>query len=203
MTIQVMQVPPIGTNCYFMKDDETGKGAIIDPGGNGAAVAAAAREMGMTLAAIFLTHGHYDHTGGVKELLQEFPDVPVYMHAQDAQRTKDIHSLMPDVGETVPYDEGDQVQIGNLTVKVYHTPGHTPGSVTLEVDDVLFTGDTLFQGSCGRTDLPGGSPDLMAKSLKRLAQMDGDRQVLPGHEGFSTLEQERADNYWIHYALKL
>ena len=156
----------------------------------------------MSPVAIFLTHGHYDHTGAVKELREKYPEVSVYLHASDAAMTKRVDSLMPDVGETVAYDEGDEITVGNLTVHVYHTPGHSNGSVTLEVGEVLFTGDTLFQGSCGRTDLAGGSPELMAKSLKRLAGFEGDRHVLPGHEGFSTLEEERANNYWIAYALK-
>ena len=202
MKIQALQVPPIGTNCYLLLDEETGKGAIIDPGGAGAAIADAAEEMGMTPVAIFLTHGHYDHTGAVKELREKYPHVSVYLHAADAAMTKRVDSLMPDVGETVAYNEGDEIAVGGLTVHVYHTPGHSQGSVTLEVGDVLFTGDTLFQGSCGRTDLAGGSPELMAKSLKRLAGLEGNRHVLPGHEGFSTLEEERANNYWIAYALK-
>ena len=202
MKIQALQVPPIGTNCYLLLDEESGKGAIVDPGGAGQAIAEAVEKMGMNPVAIFLTHGHYDHTGAVKELREKFPDVSVYLHAADAAMTKRVDSLMPDVGETVAYDEGDEIAVGNLTVRVYHTPGHSNGSVTLEVGDVLFTGDTLFQGSCGRTDLAGGSPELMAKSLKRLAGFEGDRHVLPGHEGFSTLEEERANNYWIAYALK-
>ena len=202
MKIQALQVPPIGTNCYLLLDEESGKGAIVDPGGAGQAIADAVEKMGMNPVAIFLTHGHYDHTGAVVGLRAKYPDVQVYLHASDAAMTKRVDSLMPDVGETVAYDEGDEIAVGNLTVRVYHTPGHSNGSVTLEVGDVLFTGDTLFQGSCGRTDLAGGSPELMAKSLKRLAGFEGDRHVLPGHEGFSTLEEERANNYWIAYALK-
>lgn len=202
MTIQALQVPMMGTNCYLLKDDETGKGAIIDPGGAGGAVADAVEKMEMTPVAIFLTHGHYDHTEGVPELLKRFPGLPVYLHTADAVQTKKIDSLMPNIGETVPYDEGDQIQVGNLTALVYHTPGHTAGSVTIEVGEALFTGDTMFAGNCGRTDLPSGSPDQMAQSLKRLAKLEGNRQVLPGHEGFSTLEQERVSNYWVLYALK-
>lgn len=202
MKIQALQVPPIGTNCYLLMDEKTAKGAIIDPGGNAQGIAAVIEQLGMTPAAILLTHGHYDHTGAVPELREKYLGIPVYLHAEDAAMTKRIDSLMPDVGETTDYGEGDEIAVGDLTVHVYHTPGHSNGSVTLEVEDVLFTGDTLFQGSCGRTDLAGGSSELMVKSLKRLANMEGDRQVLPGHEGFSTLAQERANNYWIAYALK-
>ncbi len=203
MTIQVVQVPFIGTNCYLVMDDDTKKGAIIDPGGGAESICDAVKQMGMIPEVIFLTHAHYDHTGAVAQLREEYPGISVYLHAADAAKTQKGDYLMPDVGETVPYDEGDEVCIGDMAFRVMHTPGHTPGSVVLDAGDVLFTGDTLFAGSCGRTDLPGGSPDLMAESLKRLAQMDGDRQVLPGHEGFSTLTKERTDNYWILYALKL
>lgn len=202
MKIQALQVPPIGTNCYLLLDEESGKGAIIDPGGAGAQIAAAAENMGMTPTAIFLTHGHYDHTGAVPELREKYPGIPVYLHADDAVMTKRVDSLMPDVGEMIPYGEGDELAVGGLTVHVYHTPGHSQGSVTLAVDDVLFTGDTLFAGSCGRTDLAGGSTDAILLSLKRLAGFEGDRQVLPGHEGFSTLEQERRNNYYMLHAMK-
>ena len=202
MTIQVLQVPPIGTNCYLLKDDETGEGAIIDPGGDGASIRSAVAQMEMTPTAILLTHGHYDHTGAVQDLLKEYPGLPVYLHPLDAAMMKQIDSLVPDIGPTVAYGEGDRVPVGNLNVQVYHTPGHTPGSVTLEVGGVLFTGDTLFQGSCGRTDLAGGSPDAMAASLRRLVSLEGDFRVLPGHEGSSTLEEERRSNYWVLFALK-
>lgn len=202
MKIQVLQVPPIGTNCYLLMDEETNKGAIIDPGGAADEIARAVTQMGMTPVAIFLTHGHYDHTGAVVDLKKKYPNMPVYLHAVDAAMTKKIDSLMPDIGQTMPYDEGDQLSVGNLTVKVYHTPGHSGGSVTLEVEDVLFTGDTLFRGSCGRTDLAGGSTETILKSLKRLAQMEGDRKVLPGHEGVSTLEEERKGNYYMLHAMK-
>lgn len=202
MTIHVLQVPPIGTNCYLLKDDETGKGAIIDPGGDGASIGSAVAQMGMTPVAILLTHGHYDHTGAVPDLLREYSGLPVYLHPQDAAMMNDVANLIPDIGPTVAYGEGDRVSVGNLTVQVYHTPGHTPGSVTLEVENVLFTGDTLFQGSCGRTDLAGGSTKDILASLKRLAQMEGDRKVCPGHEGCSTLEAERKGNYYMLQALQ-
>lgn len=202
MTIQVIQVPPIGTNCYLLKDDETGKGAVIDPGGDGVSISSAVAQMGMTPVAILLTHGHYDHTGAVTELLREYPGLPVYLNPGDAAMMKDPANLIPDIGPTVAYGEGDQVPVGNLTVQVYHTPGHTPGSVTLEVENVLFTGDTLFQGSCGRTDLAGGSTKDILASLKRLAKLKGDRKVCPGHEGCSTLEAERKGNYYMLQALQ-
>ena len=202
MTIQVIQVPPIGTNCYLLKDDETGKGAVIDPGGDGVSISSAVAQMGMTPVAILLTHGHYDHTGAVTELLREYPGLPVYLNPGDAAMMKDPANLIPDIGPTVAYGEGDQVPVGNLTVQVYHTPGHTPGSVTLEVENVLFTGDTLFQGSCGRTDLPGGDPMEMLASLRRLGRLEGDYTVYPGHMDSTTLAREKQYNPFIRQALR-
>ena len=203
MKIQALQVPPIGTNCYLVMDEDTNKGAVIDPGGAADAISNAVRQMGMTLEAIFLTHGHYDHTGAVSELRAEYPDAKVYLHPKDAAQINDAMGLMPAVGETVPYDEGDEICVGSMKFRVMHTPGHTAGSVTLDAGEVLFTGDTMFAGSCGRTDLPSGSSELIAASLKRLANLEGDRRVLPGHERFSTLAEERVSNYWVLYAMKL
>ena len=155
---------------------------------------------GVQVKAILLTHSHYDHTGAVRELREALPGVPVYLHPADAAQLGT--AVMPPIGETLPYQEGDTVPVGNLTVQVLHTPGHTPGGVTLRVEDVLFTGDTLFQGSMGRTDLGGSYTEIMA-SLKRLGQLEGDLQVLPGHMGVSTLDRERKSNYFLREALGL
>ena len=105
-------------------------------------------------------------------------------------------------GDITPYKEGDVVEMDGIKIEVLETPGHTPGSVTLQVEDVLFTGDTLFAGSMGRTDFPGGDEGQIMKSLKRLAQLEGDYQVLPGHEGRSTLNRERETNYCVRAALR-
>ena len=159
-----------------------------------------AKADGVQVKAILLTHSHYDHTGAVRELREALPGVPVYLHPADAAQLGT--AVMPPIGETLPYQEGDTVPVGNLTVQVLHTPGHTPGGVTLRVEDVLFTGDTLFQGSMGRTDLGGSYTEIMA-SLKRLGQLEGDLQVLPGHMGVSTLDRERKSNYFLREALGL
>ncbi len=201
MTIKALQVPPIGTNCYLLKDDETGLGAVIDPGGAPEDIRAAVQELNMTPTAILLTHGHYDHTGAVTALKQVWPDIPVYLHQADAALTEKIDSLMPPIGQSTAYGEGDTVSIGTLQVSVLHTPGHTPGSVTLQGGDVLVTGDTLCCGSCGRTDLPWGCTEDMMASLKRLAGLEGDWRVFPGHESPSTLERERRGNYYMLHAL--
>lgn len=200
MNIKLMQVGEIGTNCYLLEDEDTRSAAIIDPGGEARGILDQAKADGVQVKAILLTHSHYDHTGAVRELREALPGVPVYLHPADAAQLGT--AVMPPIGETRPYQEGDTVPVGNLTVQVLHTPGHTPGGVTLRVEDVLFTGDTLFQGSMGRTDLGGSYTEIMA-SLKRLGQLEGDLQVLPGHMGVSTLDRERKSNYFLREALGL
>lgn len=200
MNIKLMQVGEIGTNCYLLEDEDTRSAAIIDPGGEARGILGQAKADGVQVKAILPTHSHYDHTGAVRELREALPGVPVYLHPADAVQLGT--AVMPPIGETLPYQEGDTVPVGNLTVQVLHTPGHTPGGVTLRVEDVLFTGDTLFQGSMGRTDLGGSYTEIMA-SLKRLGQLEGDLQVLPGHMGVSTLDRERKSNYFLREALGL
>ena len=200
MNIKLMQVGEIGTNCYLLEDEDTRSAAIIDPGGEARGILGHAKADGVQVKAILLTHSHYDHTGAVRELREALPGVPVYLHPADAAQLGT--AVMPPIGETLSYQEGDTVPVGNLTVQVLHTPGHTPGGVTLRVEDVLFTGDTLFQGSMGRTDLGGSYTEIMA-SLKRLGQLEGDLQVLPGHMGVSTLDRERKSNYFLREALGL
>ena len=200
MNIKLMQVGEIGTNCYLLEDEDTRSAAIIDPGGEARGILGQAKADGVQVKAILLTHSHYDHTGAVRELREALPGVPVYLHPADAAQLGT--AVMPPIGETLPYQEGDTVPVGNLTVQVLHTPGHTPGGVTLRVEDVLFTGDTLFRGSMGRTDLGGSYTEIMA-SLKRLGQLEGDLQVLPGHMGVSTLDRERKSNYFLREALGL
>ena len=195
MIIKKLEVPPIGTNCYILEDNDTKSAAIIDPGGAPDAILNRVKEDGMEVKMILLTHGHYDHTGAVAALRAALPGVPVYLHPADAALTGG--EVMPAVGETVPYGEGDVIPLGNLSITVLHTPGHTPGGVCLKVGDTLFTGDTLFQGSMGRTDLPGGDYGQIMASLKRLDALPGNFQVLPGHMGATTLNRERTDNYFM------
>ena len=198
MKIQIMQVGPIGTNCYLLADEEAKQCAVIDPGDYGAGVAREVSASGYALTAIFLTHGHYDHTGGVEALLKEFPDTPVYLSRKD-QYAGDayLQQLFPLIPGCRDYGEGDTFAIGNLTVTVMSTPGHSEGSVTLRCENALFCGDTLFAGSCGRTDLPGGDWQTINLSLERLAELEGDFTVYPGHGESTTLARERMINPYM------
>ena len=203
MEIKHLQVGPIGTNCYLLADEEAKQCAVIDPGDYGAGVAREVSASGYALTAIFLTHGHYDHTGGVEALLKEFPDAPVYLSRKD-QYPGDayLQQLFPPIPGCRDYGEGDTIMVGDLAVKVLHTPGHSEGCVVLQCEDVLFTGDTLFAGSMGRTDFPGGSTKKIMKSLKRLAELEGNFAVLPGHMETSNLETERQRNPYMIQAMR-
>jgi hydroxyacylglutathione hydrolase len=197
MKIMQMQVAPIGTNCYILVDESTNAAAVVDPGGSDEAVI---RQLeGLDVKCILLTHGHFDHTGAVAALRRALPGVTVYLHPADQALLG--AGDMPAVGETSPCQEGDVIALGGLEIHVLHTPGHTPGSVCYQVGDVLFTGDTLFQGSMGRTDLTGGSYDQIMASLKRLGNLPGNCQVLPGHMDTSTLDAERKGNYYLRQAM--
>ena len=201
MKIRVLQVGPIGTNCYLLEDEHTKTAAVVDPGDEAGRVLAQAKEDGVEIRSILLTHAHYDHTGGVAGLLEALPGIPVYLHPDDAARLGS--PVFPALGtDPTPYGDGDLVKVGGIDVQVLHTPGHTPGGVCLMAGDALFTGDTLFQGSMGRTDLPGGSYKEIMASLKRLAGLPGDYHVLPGHMDLSTLEAERRGNYYMREAME-
>lgn len=202
MKIISMQVGPIMTNCYILIDEESKKTAVIDPGEDADRILAALREEDSQVEYILLTHGHYDHTTAVPELHAALPQARIYIHQADANGAgSKLFPLASQVEDLLLYDEGDTLALGGLTIQVLHTPGHSPGSVTLQVEDVLFSGDTLFAASCGRTDLPGGSYDQMMASLKRLGELEGDFRVLPGHNAPSTLDQEREYNSFVREAM--
>ena len=198
MKLESLQVGMIGTNCYLLTDETAGNAtAVIDPGGSADQILARIRKNNLDVKLILLTHGHFDHVLGVPDLLAVYPDLPVYITETDYPEARDGGQFGYKMGlvESVQfYDEGSTVHVGNLAVDVLRTPGHTPGSVTLKVEDVLFTGDTLFNGSCGRTDFPGGSFADMQRSLKRLSDLPGNYRVYPGHEGSTTLDYERKYN---------
>ena len=194
MKITSIQVGPIMTNCYLLCDEDAKVCALIDPGDDAARVEKLVEQSGCALRYILLTHGHFDHVGGVKEIAAE-TGCDVYLCADEL--TLPPQMTAGPLYYTKTYDEGDTLHLAGLTISVIRTPGHTPGSVCLLIDDAMFSGDTLFAGSCGRTDLPGGSDAAMRASLRRLAGLSTDYRVYPGHGMDTTLAEEKRYNPYL------
>ena len=200
MKVSMMQVGPIGTNCYILEDESAHQAAVIDPGGDAPRLLAALK--GLDVRYILLTHGHYDHTGAAAELAAAFPQATVYIHERDYHDADpSLFPLRPELSGVKFYGEGNRLPLGGLELQVLHTPGHSEGSVTLRCGDLLFCGDTLFAGSCGRTDFPGGDTAKILASLRRLGELEGDLRVLPGHMEDSTLSRERQVNPYLRQAM--
>ncbi len=193
----------LDNNCYLLLDETTNKSALID-----CTVADdRMRELiGDTdLQYILLTHGHFDHIGGVRDIKKEYGckvvissvDAPM-LSSGKASLAAFCGAEQNDTEPDITVQDGDDIELGTLKIKVLSTPGHTSGSVCYVVGDALFSGDTLFYCSCGRTDFPTGSSDDMIKSLKKLASLDGNYKVYTGHNQLSNLDFERKNNPYMN-----
>lgn len=182
------------TNTYLFWQEDSKSCCVVDPGYEPEAILQRVSQLGLTVEAILLTHAHFDHVGGVKAIAAD-TDCRVYICPEDLNMSPMMTSGKLYYTDT--YTEGTRLNLAGCDILVLHTPGHTAGSVCLLTDGLMFSGDTLFAGTCGRTDLPGGSEQQMAASLARLAKLEGDWQVLPGHGPISTLEQERKTNSYL------
>ncbi|MCA9867787.1 MAG: MBL fold metallo-hydrolase [Anaerolineales bacterium] len=210
MTIRIMQLPlgPLQTNCYILACTTTRQAAVIDPAWDGLAIAREVEKQGWTVSHILLTHTHFDHVGGLAEL-KERTGVMVYAHPDALPmlaRAADSAQMWGIAVETpLPPDqllqEGDVIEIGELRAHVLFTPGHAPGHVCFYLPEhsILFDGDVLFQGSIGRTDLPGGNFDLLTKSIReKLMTLPDETTVLSGHGPRTTIGQERRANPFLN-----
>ena len=182
------------TNCYILYTDHSSECLVIDPGYEPQTVLDAVGKLGKSIAAILLTHGHFDHVGAVREIFSQ-ADCDIYICPADCEMPE--HMTAGPLCYTNSYQDGDTLSLAGLTLQVLHTPGHTPGSVCLLCENSLFASDTLFAGSCGRTDLPGGSWETLSASLSRLKALEGDYTVYPGHGQATQLSVERIYNPYM------
>lgn len=200
------QLGMLPTNTYLGVNEETGNGFLVDPAVYEPQVEDAMKEMGVkNLQYILLTHGHFDHILGVSGFLKTHPEAKVVIHKEDEAFLTDpmlshtaMHGLSQDpIHADILVADGDVLAFDDTEFKVIHTPGHTRGSVVYLLNDIMFSGDTLFQMSCGRTDFPESDPASMRPSLQKLAALEGNYHVLPGHNAFSDLDFERKNNPFL------
>lgn len=198
MHIKCLPVGHMEANCYIVTDEATLECAVIDPGDETNTIMDYIEEHRLKPKAILLTHGHYDHTGAAESVSEE-TGAPIWMNKADYTEDSGARYKYAAPEGVKFLSDGNIIEVGSLRFRVLETPGHSPGSVTYMCEDVLFTGDTLFRGSCGRCDLEDGDMSKMLMSLKRLYELPQDYEVYPGHAGASTLSVERATNYYMRY----
>lgn len=213
MTLQIfehMVVGDLSCNCYLAGDPATRQAVVIDPGDDGGRIQQAIERHGLTVVAIVATHAHFDHVLAA-EAIRAATGAPFYLHLEDLDLLQWLPASLqlflgvpdgpapPEVDKEL--DDGDEIEVGGSRLQVVHTPGHSPGSICLLSSDGsnsrLFSGDTLFAMSVGRSDLPGGDPDVLFSSIRQRLFPLGDMPVYPGHGPATTLDRERVGNPFV------
>jgi len=207
MKVSVLPLGTMSTNCLVIKDEATGIGAVVDPGGEDCADKILARlaAEGVMLKYILLTHAHFDHMLSLRELRSR-TGAPLAIHKYDAESIlhPNLTYMEQFAGITegedpaeILLEDGDVIELGETKLTVMHLPGHTEGAVCFKACDIILTGDVLFRGSIGRCDLHGGDEMVMMDSLRRLCALEGDYKLYPGHGSTTTLERERQTNIYL------
>ncbi|MFZ5907491.1 MAG: MBL fold metallo-hydrolase [Nitrospirota bacterium] len=202
MIFQEFVVGPLENNCYILGDESSHEALLIDPGDEPDRILDFIQEKALTLKYIVCTHAHFDHVGAIPEIKEAVRMAKIVIHEKEVEIYTHIEkqgmmwgvALEPLPPPDILVREGSVLAIGNLKFEVIHTPGHTPGGICLYGEGLLITGDTLFAGSVGRTDLPGGNFEALRRSFSRLMAMPETTKVLPGHGPESTVDRERREN---------
>lgn len=205
MILERLPVGPMESNCYIIGCEETKEAAVVDPGFEGNRILDRLQQLGLNCKQIILTHGHVDHISALGQV-HRATGAKVLIHEKDADMLTDSgKNLSMFMGSGVQYKDADRmlkdndkIKVGNVELEVIHTPGHTPGGICLKTGDVVLTGDTLFAGSVGRSDFPGGSHSTLINSIKtRLLDFPDDTRVCPGHGPESTIGAEKKHNPFL------
>lgn len=210
MKLITISVGMLGTNCYVLSSSSKNC-AVFDPGAQPEKIIAGIEEEGLNVKYVLLTHGHHDHIGGVRRLMEKFPDAELFIGKNDLEMltdgSKSYASIKYDksgeffIEKAKTVSDGDIIESDDINIRVMETPGHTKGGVCYVCDNMIFSGDTLFFGDVGRCDLYGGDYGIMKKSLLKLIALDGDYSVYPGHGEATSLEYERKNNQYIAEAV--
>lgn len=202
--LKIFTVGPMEANCYILYNPDKKEGLIIDPGAEGSRLIKFIKQEKICINYIINTHGHPDHIGANRQI-KEYTNAPILIHEYDAPmltRSGSVLSLIFPLESSSPaadtfVKDGDLIECAGMKLKVLHTPGHTPGGISLLLDDAIFTGDTLFSGSVGRFDLPGGSEEVLLNSIKKILSLDENLIIYPGHGPSTTVSEELRSNPFI------
>jgi len=205
MKIETIIVGPLQVNCYVVYDKKSLDAIVIDPGDEPEKVLKLAKSQDLRIRSIICTHGHFDHTGGIyairertgAKVLLHVDELPVYLQAASHGAIWGLNITEPPHPDQFVKD-GDDISAGSTVLKVMHTPGHSPGGICLAAGSIVFTGDTVFAGSIGRTDFPGGSIEALKISFRKILSLPPETVLYPGHGNWTTVADEWRQNFFVH-----
>ncbi|NJD56771.1 MAG: MBL fold metallo-hydrolase [Nitrospirae bacterium] len=205
MKIETIVVGPLQVNCYIAYDENSLEAIVIDPGDQPDLILKIAKNHDLRITSIVCTHGHFDHTGGIfairdrtgAKVLLHIDDLPIYSRAESQGAIWGFSVVQPPHPDQFVKD-GDEISVGSSVLRALHTPGHSPGGICLAAEGLIFTGDTVFAGSIGRTDFPGGSIEALKVSFKKILSFPPETVLYPGHGNWTTVSDEWKQNFFAH-----